>query len=184
MGKAQTPPEKVRETAAAPTSPAPPRDSRAARGLSGTSFGDARDPAAWVATVRDLAAQSELAAADRACLAGLEQYGTSAELTYLHAAMLSAAGRWGDSVAAARRAVYLDRMLVPAYTTLGTGLARLGDRNGARRALGNAARILEAMPPEAIVPASDGEPAGQLARTVRLEIQRLSGDAGRVASDR
>ena len=170
-------PENVPKVSASPRPSAPPRDSVTARGFSGTSFGDARDPAAWVATVRGLAARSELGAADRACLAGLEQYGMSAELTYLHAALLSAAGRWGDSVTAARRAVSLDRMLVPAYTTLGAGLARLGDRDGARRAFGNAARILESMPPDAIVPASDGEAAGQLARMVDLQLQLLKTEA-------
>jgi chemotaxis protein methyltransferase CheR len=127
--------------------------------------------------VRALANRGELKAAGQACAAALDSHRTSAELTYLHAVLLSEAGHPGEAAEAARRALYLDRGLVVAHMTLGGVLARLGDADGARRALRNAQRLLADMAPEQIVPASDQESAGRLAEMARLQLQLLSGAA-------
>ena len=131
------------------------------------------DPAPWVVLVRALANRGELEAAGRACAAALDRHRTSAELAYLHAVLLAEAGRHGDAVAAARRSLYLDRGLVVAHLALGGALARLGDTEGARRAAQNARRLLAGMPPDAIVPASDGEPASRLAEMAKVQLQLL-----------
>ena len=137
---------------------------------------DGGDPALWVVLVRALANRGTLEAAGRACAAALDRHRTSAELTYLHAVLLAEAGRHADAALAARRALYLDRGLVVAHLTLGGALVRLGDANGARRAFRNAELLLAAMAPADVVPASDGEPAGRLARIARMQ-GRFLGEA-------
>ncbi|MGH7614354.1 MAG: CheR family methyltransferase [Gemmatimonadales bacterium] len=130
-------------------------------------------PAPWVVLVRALANRGELEAAGRACAAAFDRHRTSAELAYLHAVLLAEAGRHADAVAAARRSLYLDRGLVVAHLALGGALARLGDTEGARRSAQNARRLLAGMPPDAIVPASDGEPASRLAAMAQVQLQLL-----------
>ena len=131
------------------------------------------DPAPWVVLVRALANRGELEAAGRACAAAFDRHRTSAELAYLHAVLLAEAGRHADAVAAARRSLYLDRGLVVAHLALGGALARLGDTEGACRSAQNARRLLAGMAPDAIVPASDGEPAGRLAEMAEVQLQLL-----------
>jgi chemotaxis protein methyltransferase CheR len=131
------------------------------------------DPAPWVVLVRALANRGELEAAGRACAAAFDRHRTSAELAYLHAVLLAEAGRHADAVAAARRSLYLDRELVVAHLALGGALARLGDTEGACRSAQNARRLLADMAPDAIVPASDGEPAGRLAEMAEVQLQLL-----------
>lgn len=138
---------------------------------------DGDDPALWIVLVRALANRGELAAAGQACAAALDRHRSSPELTYLHAVLLAEAGHRGEAADAARRALYLDRGLVVAHLALGGVLARLGDTDGARRALHNAGRLLDDMTSTQIVPASDGESAGRLAAMARLQLQLLSGAA-------
>jgi chemotaxis protein methyltransferase CheR len=131
------------------------------------------DPAPWVVLVRALANRGDMAAAGQMCAAALDRHRTSAELAYLHAVLLSEAGRHAEAVTAVRRALYLDRGLVVAHLALGGALARLGDTEGARRSARNARRLLAGMPPDAIVPASDGEPASRLAEMAKVQLQLL-----------
>jgi hypothetical protein len=56
-----------------------------------------------------------------------------------------------------------------AHAALGSALAKSGDAAGARRAFDNAVRLLEAMPGDAIVPYSDGEPAARLLEMTRMQ---------------
>lgn len=128
-----------------------------------------------IARVRAFANRGELDAAGHACLAALERHRMSAELTYLHAVLLSEAGHHQAATVAARRALYLDRTLAVAHLALGGALARLGDQDGARRAFRNAERSLRAMAPDQPAPAADGEPAGRLAEMARVQ-QRLLGE--------
>ena len=134
---------------------------------------DGSDPAPWIVLVRALANRGELEAAGRSCAAALDRHSTSAELAYLHAVLLAEAGRHADAVAAARRSLYLDRGLVVAHLALGGALARLGDTEGARRSARNARRLLAGMPPDAIVPGSDGEPASRLAEMAEVQLRLL-----------
>jgi chemotaxis protein methyltransferase CheR len=132
-----------------------------------------QDPALWVLLVRALANHGDLSAAGRASAAGLDRHRTSAELTYLHAVLLAEGGRPAESASAARAALYLDRQMAVAHLALGAALAKLGDAPGARRSFRNAAQLLAAMPPDRVVPASDGEPAGRLAEMTRLQLQLM-----------
>jgi chemotaxis protein methyltransferase CheR len=128
----------------------------------------------WIVLVRAHANRGDLAAAGRACATALEHHPGTAELHYLHAVLLSEAERVADAAAAARRALYLDRSLVVAHLALGGALGRLGDTDGARRAFRNAERLLAALPPDTVVPASDGEPAGRLLEMARVQMRLLT----------
>ncbi|MDP3910840.1 MAG: protein-glutamate O-methyltransferase CheR [Gemmatimonadales bacterium] len=151
------------------------RDYERAAGVAGRLVRrDGSDPLLWIVLVRALANRGDLDGAGRACAAALDRHRTSAELTYLHAVLLAEAGQYADAATAARRALYLDRGLVVAHLALGGALARLGEMDGARRAFRNAERLLAAMPPEALLPASDGEPAGRLAEMARVQMRLLS----------
>lgn len=138
---------------------------------------DGSDPALWIVLVRALANRGDLEAAGQACAAALDRHRTSAELAYLHAVLLTEAGRHSDAATAARRALYLDRGLVVGHLVLGGALARLGDTDGARRAGRNAQRLLAGMAPDEIVSASDGEPAGRLAEMAAVQMRLVRGRA-------
>lgn len=123
----------------------------------------------WTAWVRALANQGCLDRAGEVVARALDAHGVAAELMYLHAVLLLQAGRTGDAAAAARRALYLDRKLVVAHLTLAEAERRSGSLAGATRALRSAAALLDAMPHDAEVPASDGETAGRFAELVRVK---------------
>lgn len=108
------------------------------------------------------------AAADLAARAA-RQHPLHAPLHFLHAMLLLDLGRPGDAVQAIRRALYLDRFLAMAHFVLGTLLARLGDRAGARRAYETAAALAAERPPDEPVPLGDGERAGRLARVATTQ---------------
>lgn len=127
-----------------------------------------------IALVRSLANRGDLVDAGRECAAALERHRDSAELLYLHAVLLAEAGRHAESARAARGALYLDRELIVAHIALGSALARVGDNPGAHRALRNAERLLGGMSPDAVVPASDGEPAARLSEMVRMRLTLLT----------
>ena len=135
------------------------------------------DPALWVLLVRALANRGDLNGAGRACARALDRHRASAELIYLHAVLLAEAGHPSDAAAAARRALYLDRGLIVAHLALGGALARMGDADGADRAMRNAERLLAPMPPGDRVPAADGECAGRLAEMARVQRELLRGVA-------
>ncbi|MGH7591356.1 MAG: CheR family methyltransferase, partial [Gemmatimonadales bacterium] len=136
--------------------------------------GGGGDPLTSIVLVRSLANRGDLDAAGRTCAAALDRHRTSSELAYLHAVLLAEAGRYADAATAARRALYLDRGLVVAHLSLGGALARMGDADGARRSLRNALRLLAAMAPEQVVPASDGASAGRLAEMALVHARLLS----------
>jgi len=138
---------------------------------------DPSDPALWALLVRALANRGEAAEAARAVAAALQYHGSSAELAYLEGVLLADAGRPAASAEAARRALYLDRGLVVAHLALAAALVRLGRKEEARRAFRNAERLLAALRPDEIVPASDGQPAARLAQVARAGLQSLQESA-------
>ena len=146
---------------------------RAAALAEGVVRRDPGDAATWVVWVRSEANRGDLKAAGRACAAALERHPVLAELAYLDAVLLGEAGLHLDAARAARRALYLDGSLIVAHLALGGALARLRQRDGARRSFRNAARLLADLPPAATVPASDGEPAGRLLEMARAQLQLL-----------
>jgi chemotaxis protein methyltransferase CheR len=126
-------------------------------------------PNELVLYVRALANLGRLEEANGICVAALDRVRDVPELHYLHAVLVAQAGQFGESVLAARRALYLDRTMVVAQLALGGALVSNGDTEGALRAFTVAERLLAAMPPEAQVPASDGEPAGRLLEMTRMQ---------------
>ncbi|HEX2206000.1 MAG TPA: protein-glutamate O-methyltransferase CheR [Longimicrobium sp.] len=131
------------------------------------------DAATAALRVRALANRGELAEAEAACGAALERHRESAPLHYLRALLLSRAGRPAEAAAGARQAAYLDPEMAVAHLLLATELLRLGQREGGRRALRAAERVLEAMPPGAAVAESDGETAAHLLRSARARLALL-----------
>jgi chemotaxis protein methyltransferase CheR len=111
--------------------------------------------------------------AERACAEAVARHALSAELHYLHAALLLELGRDEEAVRAVRRVIYLDRSLAVGHFTLGALLRGRGDRAGARRAYRNARDLCAARPPDEAVPLGDGEPAGRLAEAAAAELALL-----------
>lgn len=140
-----------------------------ARDYAAAAIASGDDPELRVLQVRALANVGALAEAGRACAAALDTFPTHAELAYLHALLLAEAGRLVEALAAVRGALFLDRRLVVAHMLLGTLLARLEDAAGARRAFENADRLLAGLPPDAPVPASDGEPVRRIREAARVQ---------------
>jgi chemotaxis protein methyltransferase CheR len=132
---------------------------------------------AWLAKIRAHANRGEIELATRVCERALDRLRDSAELHYLHSVLLAEAGNHEVAAQAARRALYIDRDLAVAQLALGTALARLGDARGARVALRNAQRLLDALPSDAVVPGSDGETAGRLAEMTRVQLRLMEGAA-------
>ncbi len=135
--------------------------------------GGARDAEVEILLVRSLANRGDLVRAELACAAALDVHRDCAELAFLHAVLLTRAGRHAEAIGALRRALYLDRRLVVAHLALGDALARSGDTAGAARAFRAAARLLAGMPTHEPVPASDGEPAARLAAAARSQLRLL-----------
>jgi chemotaxis protein methyltransferase CheR len=132
-----------------------------------------RDAEAAAVHVRALA-NLDPARAEHACIAALGIHPFSAELSHLRAVLLVSLGRDAEAARAARRVIYLDRSLAIAHFLLGSILCRGGDRAGAWRAFRNAHDLCAALPPEAPLPLSDGEPAGRLADASARQMARLA----------
>lgn len=106
----------------------------------------------------------------------IRRYPTIPELHYLHAVLLIDLRQEEGAIGCLKKVLYLDSSLVVANLTLGTLLRRKRDRAGARRALKGALEFLSAVREDEVVPLSQGEPAGDLARLARAELALLEGD--------
>jgi chemotaxis protein methyltransferase CheR len=111
----------------------------------------------------------------REAAAAVERHRTSAELSYLHALLLSATGAGDAALAAARGALYLDGDFAPALLLAGSLHARAGRPDDARRALEHAERVLSALPADGEVPGGDGEAAARIVSAVREQLAALGG---------
>ncbi len=111
--------------------------------------------------------------AEHACAEAAARHPLSAEVHYLHAVLLLELGRDEEAARAARRVVYLDRSLAIGHFTLGSILRHHGDLAGARRAYRNAHDLCLGRPSDEIVPLSDGEQAGRLARAAAAQLAIL-----------
>jgi chemotaxis protein methyltransferase CheR len=131
------------------------------------------DPGLWALLIRAYANCGKHVEAERTCAAALDRCPAASELHALQALLLNAARQHEAAVTAARRALYLDRGLAVAHLSHGAALAGLRDAPGARRAFRAAAKLLDALPADAVVPASDGEPAGRLAGLAHVELSLL-----------
>jgi chemotaxis protein methyltransferase CheR len=123
--------------------------------------------------IRALADGGRIVEALEAAVTASRQEPNSAELHYLRAVLLSETGREREAADVLRRVLYLDGQLAVAALALGLSLRRLGDQNGARRALGGARALLASRPADEPVPLADGEIAGSLLRTIDVQIRFL-----------
>jgi len=151
------------------------RDYAGAAELALRAIGAGADaPRLWEVRIRALAKLGSLEQAERACGSAIDRHRTSAELMCLQAVVLAAAGRSDEAIGAARRALYLDRTLAMAHLVLGNALLQAGDPSGARRSLETAETLLQTLAPDALVPASDGEPAARLVGLVRRQLDLVA----------
>jgi chemotaxis protein methyltransferase CheR len=128
--------------------------------------------------IRALADAGRIAEALEEAVAVSRQQPASAEVHYLHAVLLSETCRDREAADLLRRALYLDGQLAVAALALGLALRRLGDRDGARRALGHARAVLAGRPADERVTLGDGEVAGRLLVTIEVQIRLLEGARG------
>ena len=130
----------------------------------------------WIAYIRAVANQGRLYEAGELCARALDLHPLSAELHYLHATLLAEAGWFGDTAAAARRTIYLDRQFVMGHLLLGDALARTGDEAGARIAFTNVVHLLAGVTPDAPIAAADGVPAARLRQIATLRLRALAAE--------
>lgn len=129
----------------------------------------------WVTRVRHLANRGALEDASAECSRALTRHPMSAELTYLLGILSGEAGHPEAALSALRGALYLDSSLAVAHLGLAGVLLRMGNAQGARRSMMNAHGLLASQPPEAEVPASDGERAGRLLAACEAGLAILAG---------
>jgi chemotaxis protein methyltransferase CheR len=130
------------------------------------------------ASIRALANDAGAVEAEKACRVAIEGSPLSVELHYLHALLLIELADSEQAVAALRRTLYLDGRLAIAHFTLGTLLARSGDRRGAERAFRNAEQVAAARPAAEEVPLSEGLAAAGLALAARRELGLMAAATG------
>lgn len=125
-----------------------------------------------VDAARALADLGSYDAARSACRALIARAPAAPALHYLDALIALGAGDLAAAEAALRRALYLDRSFAAAHYRL--GLLRIAGGRGkdGRRSLVTAARLAEALPPDAVLDGEDGLSAGELAAAARLELER------------
>jgi chemotaxis protein methyltransferase CheR len=87
------------------------------------------------------------------------------------AVLLSESGQLTAAVRAARQALYLEPRFIVAHLALGSALARLHDRSGARRSFANAERLLAGKTADEQVHAAGGESAGRLLEIARMHLR-------------
>jgi chemotaxis protein methyltransferase CheR len=158
-----TPPPAVRSRRLTPEHVLPPTGDEIARAA---------------ASIRNLANDGGAAEAEKACRVAIEGAPLAVELHYLHALLLIELADAEQAVAALRRTLYLDGRLAIAHFTLGTLLARAGDRRGAERAFRNAEHVAAARPAAEELPLSDGLAAAGLALAARRELGLMAAATG------
>jgi chemotaxis protein methyltransferase CheR len=168
-------PEKAIECRESRSSAASPR-ARRPEAPRAQDAGTAPEPPA--VRIRALADAGRIAEALEDAVAASRQQPASAEIQYLHAVLLSETGHDREAADLLRRALYLDGQLAVAALALGLALRRLGDRDGARRALGHARAVLAGRPADERVTLGDGEVAGRLLVTIEVQIRLLEGARG------
>jgi chemotaxis protein methyltransferase CheR len=112
------------------------------------------------------------------CTAAVLRFPLGVELYVLQASLLLDLRDYEAAAQAARRLLYLDRSLVVAHLLLGSILGQKGDRAKAMRALRTARDLAAAVPPDDVLPFTDGERAGRLAAFARAQMDLLGTGPG------
>ncbi|MDA0588113.1 MAG: hypothetical protein O3C17_08885 [Planctomycetota bacterium] len=118
-------------------------------------------PFATALLIRALAGQDTVKA-EQACAVAVDRHPAFEELQYLHSILLLDLNRYREAEQAARKTLFLRSDLAIGHFTLGMILQRSGRTQDAGRSFRNAARICQRLPPETVIPLSDGEQAGRL----------------------
>ncbi len=108
--------------------------------------------------------------ARRWCEKAIELDPLLTEAYFLLSLIHSQEGRTDEALTAMKRVVYLERDAGLAHYCLANLYQERGDTIRARKSLENAARLLEKLPPETVVPWSDGMTAGRLLLAVRRQL--------------
>gem|GEM_PF-92518 len=130
------------------------------------------DPDTATAAVRSIA-NLDAQAAIYASAEATSRHPLVPGLRYLEALLLLGQGRLPDAERSVRQALYLEPTLAVAWLVLGRVLRRLGDTEGALKALREAEALCHALPPDAPLPLAEGELARDLARAARDERLRM-----------
>jgi chemotaxis protein methyltransferase CheR len=128
------------------------------------------------AEVRAVWRASGADAARTACEKALARHALTAELHFLHALALMDLGADAEAIRAARQCLYLDRSLVMAQFTLAALLHRCLDHKGARRAYRAVLEAASVLPPEQLMPMSDGVTANHLVLAAQRALDELAVD--------
>lgn len=166
--------------------PAPAPNPAAVRPVRSAASSPAKDDESGdeaVRAIRALGGAGDLAGALDAAADAIARFPLHTELRFLQAVVLLETGRPTDAATSARAALYLDPGLVMAHFALARAEVALGLQEAARRSLRNAAALLRALPGDAPVPMSDGEPAGRLAAMAAAHDRALVGATRRSEGD-
>jgi chemotaxis protein methyltransferase CheR len=131
------------------------------------------DPAACAVGARAVAALRGAVAAEQACADAALRHPLSVELCLLRTLMLLELGRLDEAAESARRTLCLDHQSPMAHFTAATIARRRADLAAARRGYRNARSLAAALPPDAVVPLTDGERAGRLAEAAAAQLALL-----------
>lgn len=118
------------------------------------------------AAARALADQGRLADALASCDRWIASEATNPVAHYLRAVVLLECGRSDEARGSLRRALYIEPTFALAHFTLGNLAAGQGRRAEADRHFTNALESLRRMPPDEVVPESEGLTAGRLVEVI------------------
>ncbi|WP_333874662.1 CheR family methyltransferase [Methylobacter sp.] len=110
--------------------------------------------------------KGDLAGARQWCMQAINADCLNPAGHYLMAIVLLEQGRTDDSMQELKRTLYLDPDYVLAYFTLATLYRQLGRHKEAGKHFENALLLLDALPPEEVLPEAEGMTAGRLAEII------------------
>lgn len=110
--------------------------------------------------------QGDLAGARQWCMQAIDADRLNPAGHYLMAIVLLEQGQTDGSVQELKRTLYLDQDFVPAYFTLGNLYRQQGRHKEARKYFENALLLLNAYPPEELLPETEDMTAGRFAEII------------------
>jgi len=126
---------------------------------------------------RTCADQGDLAAALSWCEQAVAADRLNPAWYYLRAAILQEQDALAEAILSLRKAIYLDQDFIMAHFAVGNLALRQADYRAAKKHFHNVLALLEACPPDAPLPESEGITAGRLQEIVHSTLtMRLPGD--------
>jgi chemotaxis protein methyltransferase CheR len=126
--------------------------------------------------VRALSNIGDQIEAGRAAERALTLHPMSRELRYLYAVLLMEGGHGENALQNIRKLLYVDSRLAAAHFVHGLLLGKKGDSNGSRRAFWRTRQLAASLPPDAVVPLSDGEKASRLMEAADVQLALLDSE--------